>query len=54
MIEIQLEEQQLCLFFAPEDRDVYSYQRTPKVLAPLGAKPLKGTFAGAVGKRLRS
>ena len=25
--------------FAPEERDVYSYERTPKDLAPLGAKP---------------
>jgi hypothetical protein len=25
--------------FAPEERDVYSYQHTPKDLAPLGAKP---------------
>ena len=31
--------------FAPEERDVYSYERTPKDLAPLGAKPGTGTFA---------
>jgi hypothetical protein len=24
--------------FAPEERDVYSYEHTPKDLAPLGAK----------------
>src|SRR5436309_14715137 len=33
--------------FAPEERDVYSYERTPKDLAPLGAKPGGGTFARA-------
>jgi hypothetical protein len=33
--------------FAPEERDVYSYERAPKDLAPLGAKPGSGTFAGA-------
>jgi hypothetical protein len=49
-LEIQLEEQQLCLLFAPQERDDYGYQRTPKVFAPLGAKPVKGTFAGAAGK----
>jgi hypothetical protein len=39
--------------FAPEERDVYSYERTPKDLAPLGAKPSSGTFTGAGKKRLR-
>ena len=33
--------------FAPEERDVYSYERTPKDLAPLGAKPGSRTFAEA-------
>src|SRR5204862_3722166 len=33
--------------FAPEERNVYSYERTPKDLAPLGAKPGGGTFARA-------
>ena len=33
------------LNFAPEERDVYSYERTPKDLAPLGAKPGSRTFA---------
>ena len=32
--------------FAPEERDVYSYERAPKDLAPLGAKCGSGTFAG--------
>jgi len=27
------------LVFAPAERDVYSYERIPKGLAPLGAKP---------------
>jgi hypothetical protein len=31
--------------FAPEERDVYSYEHTPKDLAPLGAKLGSGTFA---------
>ena len=35
------------LVFAPEERDVYSYERTPKDLAPLGAKPASTTFAEA-------
>ncbi|MDX6499102.1 MAG: hypothetical protein QOG23_2362 [Blastocatellia bacterium] len=33
--------------FAPEERDVYSYERTTKDLAPLGAKPGSRTFAEA-------
>ncbi len=33
--------------FAPEERDVYSYERTPKDLAPPRAKPSSGTFAEA-------
>ena len=27
------------LVFAPDERDVYSYERVPNGLAPLGAKP---------------
>jgi len=33
--------------FAPEERDVYSYGRTRKDFAPLGAKPGRGNFAEA-------
>jgi hypothetical protein len=33
--------------FAPEERDVYSYQRPPKDLATLGAKPGNRTIAQA-------
>jgi hypothetical protein len=33
--------------FAPEERDVYSYEPTPTDLAPLGAKPGNETFAEA-------
>src|SRR5947207_10745021 len=39
--------------FAPAERDVYSHERTPKDIAPLGAKPGSGTFARQA-KRLRS
>jgi len=31
--------------FAPAERDVYNYQRTPKDLAPLGAQPGGENFA---------
>lgn len=34
--------------FAPAERDVYSWQYTPKDLAPLGAKPRSETVAAAV------
>jgi hypothetical protein len=51
--EFNLEVQQLIFVFAPEERDVYSYERTPKEIAPLGAKPGGGTFA-LRQKRLRS
>jgi len=27
------------IVFAPEERDVYSYERVPSDLAPLGARP---------------
>jgi hypothetical protein len=40
--------------FAPAERDVYSYEPTPKDIPPLGAKPGSGTFAAAGEKRLRS
>jgi hypothetical protein len=43
--EFNLEVQQLIFVFAPEERDVYSNERTPKEIAPLGAKPGGGTFA---------
>ncbi|HMJ25004.1 MAG TPA: hypothetical protein VK475_04220, partial [Pyrinomonadaceae bacterium] len=33
--------------FAPGERDVYSCERTPNVLAPLGAKPGGGTLTAA-------
>jgi len=33
--------------FAPEERDVYSYERTHKDLAPLGPKPGSETIAEA-------
>jgi hypothetical protein len=33
--------------FAQEERDVYSYEHTPKDLAPLGAKLGSRTFADA-------
>jgi hypothetical protein len=32
-------------FFAPAERDVYSYQRAHNVFAPLGAKPVSETTA---------
>jgi hypothetical protein len=45
--------------FAPEERDVYIYERTPKDLAPLGAKSASETsvaqkrfrFYGTSGQR---
>ncbi|MFN2514232.1 MAG: hypothetical protein ABR568_22820 [Pyrinomonadaceae bacterium] len=33
--------------FAPEERDVYSYERAPEDLAPLGAKPAAEQLAEA-------
>jgi hypothetical protein len=39
--------------FAPEERDVYSYEFTRKDLAPLGAEPSSGTI-DEQAKRLRS
>ena len=51
--EFNLQLQQVEFAFAPEERDVYSYKRTPKDLAPLGAKPGSRIFAEAQ-KRLRS
>jgi len=39
--------QQLHFVSAPEERNVYSYERTPKDVAPLGAKPGGRTFAEA-------
>src|SRR6266550_2003069 len=44
---IQLPSATVEFVVAPEERDVYSYERTPKGLAPLGAKPGSGTFTGA-------
>src|SRR2546429_7521516 len=44
---IQLSSATVEFVVAPEERDVYSYERTPKNLAPLGAKPGSGTFTGA-------
>src|SRR5436190_12822526 len=44
---IQLPSATVEFVVAPEERDVYSYERTPKDLAPLGAKPGSGTFTGA-------
>jgi hypothetical protein len=44
---IQLTSATVEFVFAPEERDVYSYERTPKDLAPLGAKPGSGTLAEA-------
>ena len=52
--EFNLQVQRLILFFAPEERDVYSYEQTPKDLAPLGAKPGSGIFAEAGKSELRS
>jgi len=43
--EFKLEVQQSNSFSLHEERDVYSYERTPKDLAPLGAKPGSRTFA---------
>jgi len=42
---IQLGRATVEFVFAPEERDVYSYERTPKDLAPPGAKSGTGTFA---------
>ena len=33
--------------FAPEERDVYSYERAPEDLTPLGAKPAAQQLAEA-------
>ena len=44
---IQLTSATVELAFAPEERDVYSYERTHCSLAPLGAKPGSGTNAKA-------
>jgi hypothetical protein len=33
-------------FFAPEERDVYSYEHTPKDLAPEERNPASRTLAG--------
>jgi hypothetical protein len=32
--------------FAPEERNIYSYERPPRDLAPLGAKPGSRIFGG--------
>jgi hypothetical protein len=37
----------LYVVFAPEERDVYSYERTPRDLAPLKAKLGSSTFVEA-------
>jgi hypothetical protein len=44
-VMIQLISATVEFVFAPEERDVYSYEHTPKDLAPLGAKLGSGTFA---------
>jgi hypothetical protein len=44
---IQLGSATVEFVLAPEERDVYSYERTSKVFAPLGAKPGSGTIAEA-------
>src|SRR5205814_7711335 len=36
------------ILFAPSERDVYSYEQTPKYLAPLGAKPSRSGEAEAI------
>jgi hypothetical protein len=46
MEQIQLTSATVELVLAPEERDVYSYQRTPKDFAPLGAKPGSATCRG--------
>ena len=51
-LQVQVE-----LAFAPEERDVYSYERTHYSLAPLGAKPASATNAprqAKAGALLRS
>jgi hypothetical protein len=45
--EFNQQVQQVEFVFAPEERDVYSYERTRKDLAPLGAKPGSATIAEA-------
>ena len=45
--EFNLQVQQLNSFSLRRERDVYSYERTPSDLAPLGAKPGSGAFATA-------
>lgn len=40
--------------FAPEERYVYSYDRVPSDLAPLGAKPEQRNLGRGRQKRLRS
>jgi hypothetical protein len=44
--EMRIQLTSTIIFFAPSERDVYSYERTPKYLAALGAKPSRRTFAG--------
>jgi hypothetical protein len=46
-IDIQLTSATVEFVFAPEERDVYSYEYTLKDLAPLGAKLGSVTFAEA-------
>jgi hypothetical protein len=45
MGEFNLQGQQANSFFALEERDVYSHERSSKDLAPLGAKHDSGTLA---------
>jgi len=45
---IQLTSATVEFVFAPEECDVYSYEQTPKDLAPLGAKP--GRIFAEAGK----
>ena len=44
ILRIQLASATVEFVFAPEERDVYSYECTRKDLAPLGAKPGSGTI----------
>jgi hypothetical protein len=46
-LQVQLSSATVEFVFAPEERDIYSYERMPNDLAPLEAKPGSETFTGA-------
>lgn len=49
VLQVALKSETSQLVFPPEEGDVYSSERTPKGLAPLGAKSGCGTIAEPKG-----